>query len=152
VEVIDVSDPLAPAIVGLLPVPDRATGVAISGDRLYVAGYAGGVHVASLQCAPAAVDEDRTDRRARLEIGPNPTAGGAWLRFGTDRAAGVDVSVWDAAGRCVRRIDAGRLGPGAHALEWDGRDARGRSCATGLYLIRLETGGRVSSGRVLRIR
>jgi flagellar hook assembly protein FlgD len=41
---------------------------------------------------------------------------------------------------------------GAHAVEWDGRDAHGRAVASGVYFARLEAGDRSESRRIVLLR
>ena len=41
---------------------------------------------------------------------------------------------------------------GVYRAAWDGRDELGRPVGTGVYLYRLETGGRVLQGKLLLVR
>ena len=50
------------------------------------------------------------------------------------------LDIHDVQGRRVRRIAAGRLSAGEHALRWDGRDDTGATVAGGLYLAILRAG------------
>jgi flagellar hook assembly protein FlgD len=52
------------------------------------------------------------------------------------------LTVFDIGGRAVRAFDIGALGPGAHAVEWDGHDGAGVGVGAGLYFARLEAAGR----------
>jgi len=56
------------------------------------------------------------------------------------------ISVYDAAGRRVRVLGRSARA-GSEQVEWDGRDASGRSVQSGLYLARLEAGGQVATTR-----
>ena len=69
---------------------------------------------------------------------PNPTR--ANIRFVVDSAGGAEISVevFDAVGRRVRRLFAGSLGPGSHAMVWDGRDDQGRATKAGAYFVRVD--------------
>ncbi|HKA23653.1 MAG TPA: FlgD immunoglobulin-like domain containing protein, partial [Candidatus Eisenbacteria bacterium] len=69
---------------------------------------------------------------------PNPTRGD--IRFIVDSAGGAEISVevFDAVGRRVRRLFAGSLGPGSHAMVWDGRDDQGRATKAGAYFVRVD--------------
>jgi len=76
---------------------------------------------------------------------PNPFNPTTRIRFQLERAGDVKVGVYDVAGRPVRRLHAGRLEAGDHALVWDGTNDAGRNVASGVYYSRLETAGIVRS-------
>jgi hypothetical protein len=83
---------------------------------------------------------------------PNPTRGG--IRFVLDTPAGgaASVEVFDAVGRRVRRVFAGSLSPGSHAMAWDGRDDAGRVARAGAYFVRASAApGESVVRRVVRI-
>jgi len=92
------------------------------------------------------------DTAPKLVVGPNPFRGSLTLRLVLARPGATVVDVLDMAGRMVRRIHAGTLGPGATQLEWDGRAASGRLAPSGLYLVRVRQGERDASAKVLRLR
>jgi len=73
---------------------------------------------------------------------PNPTSGDAAMSFTVPSpGAQVEISIYNAAGRLVRRISAGRLGSGDHTVHWDGRTDSGAASATGVYFCRIDVGG-----------
>jgi len=72
--------------------------------------------------------------------------------FGVDlmaRAETVEVSILDAGGRVVRRIDLGAQDTGVLSVQWDGKDDAGNPVPDGKYSIeaaaRDADGGRVSA-------
>jgi subtilisin family serine protease len=77
----------------------------------------------------ARTDAPRASPVPRLVARPNP-----FTRFvRIDGAAGEALNVFDATGRCVRRLARdGSVG----AVTWDGRDDAGRVVSPGLYWIR----------------
>lgn len=78
---------------------------------------------------------------------PNPTHGGATLRFATVTTGPARISVLDLAGRKMRTLmDEAALTPGFHTLVWDGRDEAGATAPDGIYFLRFET----PSGTALR--
>jgi hypothetical protein len=114
----------------------------------------GGVEQHAQQQRPDAQDHARADRRHR-------DAGRCRRRFdgrGTEvhgsrhrtryrhdaapvhtRQPGtVRWSIFDPAGRLVRRMESGSLTAGRQTVEWDGRDGRGRAVVPGVYLYRLQ--------------
>ncbi|HMB70749.1 MAG TPA: FlgD immunoglobulin-like domain containing protein, partial [bacterium] len=48
------------------------------------------------------------------------------------------LAVYDIAGRPVRELTAGSRAAGAHAVNWDSRDAAGDRVPPGIYFYRLE--------------
>jgi photosystem II stability/assembly factor-like uncharacterized protein len=67
---------------------------------------------------------------------PNPARGDMRFVLDTPSSANVSVDVYDVIGRRVRRIFAGSLAAGSHALLWDGRDDGGRTTPAGAYFVR----------------
>ena len=78
----------------------------------------------------------------RLTAGPSPFRDALELQV---PAAGR-LTIHDAAGRLLRRLDATR-----GTTHWDGRDAMGRLVPPGLYLIRWQGGGTSLVTRAVRI-
>ncbi len=77
---------------------------------------------------------------------PNPFNPSTTIAFDLARPAHVDLRVYDAAGRMVRRLAARDFGAGRQRLVWDGTNDAGRRQPSGVYHYRLSTGGRVSGG------
>jgi len=68
----------------------------------------------------------------------------AQFSFALREPATVRFDLFDATGRWVDRLARGRRAAGPHRLIWDGRDARGRRAAPGIYFGRLETDTRAA--------
>ncbi len=83
---------------------------------------------------------------------PNPSAGAMTLSFTTTGAARARLDVYDLAGRRVRKLLDGLVTGGAHDVTWDGRDGDGRLVPGGVYFARLDTGGRQTVRKLLRVR
>ncbi len=90
-------------------------------------------------------------RDAALAASPNPFRASCSLAFSLARPAPVRLDVIDLAGRRVRTLADGPLGPGPHAFAWDGRDARGGRVGEGVYFARLERDGRRETSRLVRV-
>jgi hypothetical protein len=94
-------------------------------------------------------------RSARARVFPNPAAGPATLELflaGETAQAGlvVEAALFDAQGRRVCDLYRGALPRGITSLQWDGRDASGRTLGAGLYFLRFSTPIGRSVTRVLR--
>jgi hypothetical protein len=83
---------------------------------------------------------------------PNPARGAATLGFTLTRAGAARLTLFDAGGRRVRSLFAGTASAGEHVVTFSLADHRGRSLASGLYLVRLEAEGRTLTRRVEAIR
>jgi hypothetical protein len=71
---------------------------------------------------------------------PNPFSAGTRMAMTLDRAASVQVEVFDAAGHRVRAIDAGGHGAGLSELDFDGRDDHAHALPSGVYFFRVHAG------------
>jgi hypothetical protein len=80
---------------------------------------------------------------------PNPAVGAATLRLDLPRASRVEVGVFDASGRQVRRLLDAVLGAGTHPLVWDGLVQQGRRAEAGVYWIRARAAGVERTERVV---
>jgi hypothetical protein len=80
---------------------------------------------------------------------PNPFNPATTLAFSLPAAGPARLSIHDAAGRLVKRLVTGVLPAGRHEVLWTGRDDRGAPAASGLYLVRLEAGGRMAARKIL---
>ncbi len=82
---------------------------------------------------------------------PNPSTAAVTLRMEVPEArVPVLLEVLDLSGRTVRLLE-GEAGGGTAEVTWDGRDGGGSPVPPGCYLYRMECGGSVSVGRLLRI-
>lgn len=87
--------------------------------------------------------------RARTRVQAPPIVVG--LRFAFPHVTLADLHVVDMTGARVRTLACGELGAGEHECGWDGLDESGRPCVAGRYSLRLETGGRLLTSRVVTI-
>ncbi|MEO5988059.1 MAG: FlgD immunoglobulin-like domain containing protein [Candidatus Eisenbacteria bacterium] len=80
---------------------------------------------------------------------PNPFTARTTIAFDMPSTAAVTLRILDVTGRVVRTLAAGEgMASGRHDQVWDGRDDTGGGVAAGVYLVRLEAGGRVLTQRV----
>jgi hypothetical protein len=107
--------------------------------------------------APVTVATAALAGRLRFLAGLHPMRPGAKLHFEVPARQGgsradVQVTVYDARGRRVRRLLHESLGAGMHAVAWDGRDDGGTHVASGVYIARLEAGGAAATRKVAWLR
>jgi hypothetical protein len=82
---------------------------------------------------------------------PNPFNPSTTIRYAipaglagaeTSGAVRVRLTLYDARGRMVRTLVDREQEPGSYSVHWDGRDDRGRTVGSGVYLYRLRAGDR----------
>ncbi len=84
---------------------------------------------------------------------PNPAT--AQTRIGYALPDGwriARLSVYDVAGRLVRRLDPAPGTRGFVAVDWDGTGDSGERVASGVYFVRLEVDGAIAAQRVVLLR
>lgn len=159
-QVLDVTDGSAPVFVGAIPQGGRtALDVASSNDRVFIGSTTGPpnamntyVQIFAGPCAPATAVAVIASAGSHLVGSPNPFRQTTRFSFGVDREGRYDVSIFDVAGRRVRRIDTGLLPRGIHQLEWDGLGSSGRPVPAGVYFVRLDGSGNSEATRIVRLR
>jgi hypothetical protein len=77
---------------------------------------------------------------------PNPFSGSVAIAFTLPADARVRVSLYDANGRKVAQLADRNLAAGPQSIRWDADRALG----AGLYFYRVEAGGLVSQGKLVR--
>jgi len=83
---------------------------------------------------------------------PNPFNPTTTVSFTLPRAADLDLAVFDLRGRRLQTLVAGHRSRGTHHAQWHGTDDRGRTLASGVYLVRLQVDREVATRRVSLIR
>jgi FlgD Ig-like domain len=88
-----------------------------------------------------------------LEPIQNPVRGEAKIGFSLPVPSNVSLELFDVSGRLVRALLGGQVRPaGRHETVWDGRDGSGQTVQSGVYLLRLEAGGRTDTRRMVLLR
>ncbi|MDA1191502.1 MAG: T9SS type A sorting domain-containing protein [Candidatus Poribacteria bacterium] len=85
---------------------------------------------------------------------PNPFNPETWIPYQLADDADVSVSIYDASGQVVRRLELGRQTTGGYvtrsrAAHWDGKNALGETVASGLYFYEFRADGYSQTGRML---
>jgi hypothetical protein len=83
---------------------------------------------------------------------PNPFNPETRISFDLPAAGAAGLEAYDVRGRRVRTLWSGPLPAGRHRITWDGLSDTGQPVASGIYLLRLEAGGRVLAGRAVLLR
>jgi hypothetical protein len=134
---------------------DRILAMAVTSDGVFVGGEfrtAGStpsdrVAFWQQQFATPVVSAPGTALRLQQNI-PNPFNPTTTIRYTLDRPGRATLRVYDVRGALVRTLVDATQTSGPREVVWDGRDARGRTVASGVYFCRL---GTASENRVIRM-
>jgi hypothetical protein len=86
-------------------------------------------------------------------VSPNPFNPSTTISFNVPGTGGrVAVSIYNMAGRLVRRLAETDMQPGQHTLTWDGRGESGESAGSGVYFCRIETPGQSDQKKLVLLR
>lgn len=80
---------------------------------------------------------------------PNPVTTTTTIPFSVERRCRVELALFDIVGRRVRTIVDGMQSEGAHAVEFDGLDDRGRRLVPGVYTYRMQVGSFTQSRKMI---
>ena len=134
--------------------PGSIYGIAAAGRRLYASGpfdTAGGIgspglSVFDLDAASPAEASPETASGA-LHVYPNPSRTSATLAFRLDATGSVRLTLVDALGRTVAVLHDGELAAGEQTVRVDTS-----RLPAGVYVARLDAGGRVEARRITVVR
>ena len=89
-----------------------------------------------------------------LQNYPNPFNPETWIPFELNQDSDVSLTIYDTAGRLVRRLDIGFQEAGTYlqrdrAIYWDGRTQSGEQVASGTYFYTLKTEGYTSTQKMI---
>ncbi len=118
---------------GVLP---REDGVAMTRTVNEIISQLCGVGGDGLEELDLTLDEPVPANHYLSQNHPNPFNATTKLSYGLPEASRVRIAVYDMAGRLVANLVDGVQAAGDYTAQWDGQNA-----PTGLYIIRMESGG-----------
>ena len=83
---------------------------------------------------------------------PNPFSSATRIGWALQSPAPVEVDIFDAAGRLVRRLAYGAYAVGDHEVTWDGLTEYGTQAPSGVYFYQLRSGRAVETKQVTLVR
>jgi hypothetical protein len=89
---------------------------------------------------------------ANLIVYPNPFSGSAQIAFNNTAKGEVSVDVYNIKGQHVKTISRGILGKGTRKLFWNGKDDNNISAGTGVYLLKVKTGSKAKTLKMMLIK
>jgi carboxypeptidase T len=87
-----------------------------------------------------------------LTAGPNPMKDLIHIRYAAPPSLTSSLSIHDARGRLVRRLDVAPSASGWRTVDWDGRDEAGRRVPCGPYWARLRTPEGTRTLQLIRVK
>ncbi|MBN1780099.1 T9SS type A sorting domain-containing protein [bacterium] len=91
-------------------------------------------------------------RFALYQNTPNPFNPVTLIRYDVPAPARVTIRVFDVRGHQVRVLLDERKEAGSHQTAWNGLNDSGTASASGVYLVRMQTDGRLHTGKMILIR
>jgi glucose/arabinose dehydrogenase len=83
---------------------------------------------------------------------PNPFNSETAIRFELPQRGEIELAVYNLGGQRVATLATGTWEAGSHLVRWGGRDAQGRSLASGVYLCQLKGESRTQVRKLLLLR
>jgi len=83
---------------------------------------------------------------------PNPFNPSTTITFSLPKQMKAKLKVYNLKGQLVKELVNGTIPKGRHKVVWDGKNAQGKSAASGIYFIRLDTGGRVITRKAMLLK
>jgi len=146
--VLDVSNPEEPEEVGYYDTPGIARGVAVNGGLIFVAdSYYLGVYRFT---DPAAVEDSAPELAREFALSPafpNPFNSTTSIRYSLPLPTHASLVVYNTLGQRLRTIFEGYKHPGFHTA-----NLKADNLPSGLYFVRLEASGQLSSQKVMLVR
>ena len=138
--------------------------VSLLGDRAWIAHAAGrdyysyesaGVFLQGVVMGSSANPDDEPSAPELLRVEsciPNPFNPETRITINLPQAGKTRLTVYDLRGRKIRVLVDSKLPVGRHSFGWDGKNSEGKGLASGVYILRLEAGGKGHSRKVTLIK
>lgn len=112
-----------------------------------------GTYTYNLSVLATPAGESAPTATALVGAQPNPFNPKTRVHFTSEREQRLRLEILDTAGRRVCVLVDETLPAGAHARDWDGRDAAGYALPAGLYFARLSgEGGQIGTGKLMLLK
>jgi len=103
--------------------------------------------------AKAVVEDPSLPREFMLHQNyPNPFNSNTIIRFDLPRRSDVTIRIYNILGQLVNTLVDRNANPGYHSIIWDGKNASGKSVASGIYLYNIVAGDYRSSKKMTIIK
>ncbi len=120
-------------------------------NTVYITDRPNGLFIFKLT-GPTAVRSGGTPAFSISTVAPNPFSARTRIAYTLARDADVTVAIYDVRGARVKRLESGWRGNGARELWWDGTVDNGASAPSGVYYVRVQSGGAMHSATLTLVR
>jgi len=111
------------------------------------------VEIWALDYAASGVPDEAAFAGPRLApVRPNPFNPTATVEFTLPSAGAIRLAVYDVTGRLIAVLADGEWAAGSHTLSWNGKDKGGHDVGSGVYLLRLDAGGRTATRKMVVVK
>ncbi|MCD6087711.1 MAG: S8 family serine peptidase [Candidatus Hydrothermae bacterium] len=102
----------------------------------------------------AAVNEMSTPavRNTNLKLEVNVARDDVPIKFSIPKGEKVQLNIYNASGRLVRRLLNAQLPAGSYSLKWNGMDDAGKPVRSGIYFVNIAAGNHRETARLLLVR
>jgi hypothetical protein len=83
---------------------------------------------------------------------PNPFNSGTTIEFNLPRSGYVEVKIYNLLGELICIPLQKHLPAGNHTINWNGRDAKGNICPTGIYFYQITAGSNSETKRMILLK
>ncbi len=83
---------------------------------------------------------------------PNPFNSETVIRFSLSKPAEVTLVIYNTLGQKVKTLMQGYLKAGTTSVNWDGKDQKGNTVSSGIYLYELKAGNQTESKRMVLLK
>ncbi|MBU1914446.1 MAG: T9SS type A sorting domain-containing protein, partial [Candidatus Thermoplasmatota archaeon] len=87
-----------------------------------------------------------------INVIPNPFNMQVAIEVDSSVSGELMIDVYSVTGRKIRSLFDGSISPGSRVFTWNGRDNDGKRLPSGVYMCRVESGGEVSTVRMVLVR
>ncbi len=87
-----------------------------------------------------------------LPLYPNPFNPSLAIPFTLAESGRVELRIFNSRGQLLRHFDLHDKAPGSYRLLWDGKDAGGLDCGSGIYHIQLQAGSQLFNRKAVLLK
>jgi len=148
ISIYDVTNPLAPALVGFYSTAEHIRDIEIQGQYLFaVSESAFRVYECDALTSAAIQPETTPHEFALYPCYPNPFNSTLVIPFSLPMQTEATISIYNILGQKVYQFASPPLSPGAHQVLWNAT-----SRASGIYLVRMYANGAIFSQKTLLLK
>jgi hypothetical protein len=104
---------------------------------------------------PSSVEEEGSVAPKYFELfqnHPNPFNSETVIRFNLSKPSDVTLVIYNTLGQKVKTLVAGHLNAGTTSISWDGKDQKGITVSSGVYLYELKAGDLTETKRMVLLK